>query len=72
MALLEDYAASGGVYTLRFGTSEGLEHSVNSTLNGTRVVSRSTATGCLETYLDDGVTSDGSTDDCLYDPRYTA
>lgn len=70
--LLQGFQSSSNISNLRFATAaNGLERSVNTTLEGTRIPSRQTANGCLDTYLVDGLTVDKSTSsDCYYDPRY--
>ena len=58
---------------LRFGTYQGIEQSVNGT-NSTefRVLSHTSSSDCLITYLAGGVTQDPTVEpDCHSDPRYT-
>ena len=73
--LMEDYYLSTKLSMLRYGTTSGLEQSVNTTTDGVRVLSRnfygSADTACLRSYYTDGTTTDGTADNCHSDPRYT-
>ena len=68
---MDDFYESNKLSTLRFGTTGGLEQSVNGTASGMRVLSRTNGLDCLKTYLADGTTSDSASypDNCNYDPR---
>ena len=71
--LMQDFYDNSRLSTLRFGTTAGLEQSANGTASGVRVLSRTSTSECLKTYLTDGTTSDSSTypNQCDHDPRYT-
>ena len=69
--LMEDYYLtnlSSKLSMLRYGTTSGLEQSVNTTQDGVRVLSRNfygnADTACLRSYYADGTTTDGSADNC--------
>ena len=51
--LIEDFSDNAKISTLRFGTAQGLEESVNYTAGGVRVLRRddSSYSTCLKTYL---------------------
>ena len=73
--LLADYSSNAKLSTLRFGTSSGIEESVNSTSSGVCVLrrERSSYSTCLKTYQSDGSTLNTSyADTCDYDSRYTS
>ena len=71
--LMNAFYEGSKLSTIRFGTYRGLEQGANGTAASARVLSRTSSSGCLKTYLSDGTTSDAATypDDCYYDPRYT-
>jgi len=71
--LMNAFYEGSKLSTIRFGTYRGLEQGANGTAASARVLSRTSSSGCLKTYLPDGTTSDAATyqDDCYYDPRYT-
>ena len=73
--LMADYYLSTKLSMLRYGTTSGLEQSVNATTDGIRVLKQNfyggTNTACLTSYYTDGTTTDGTADNCHYDPRYT-
>ena len=72
--LMADYYLSTKLSMLRYGTTSGLEQSVNTTTDGIRVLSRnfygSADAACLRSYYTDGTTTDGTADNCHYDPRF--
>ena len=73
--LMADYYLSTTLSMLRYGTTSGLEQSVNATVAGVRVLSQNfyggTNTACLRSYYADGTTSDGTAENCNHDPRFT-
>ena len=69
--LIRDFYTSSRLSTIRFGTVGGFEQSASCVEANVSVLSRASSTGCLKSYLSDGVTPDGSTDICDYDSRYT-
>ena len=75
LSQLDDWTSSFVKPTdlLRFGTYQGVDQSMNGTDSMEfHVLSRTSSSGCLITYLADGVTQDPTAEpNCHSDPRYT-
>ena len=77
--LLFDFHSNAKISSLRFGTAEGLEESVNTTSSSASsayIMRRDSPqhSACMKTYMADGTTADAEEhpDTCGYDPRYTS